>query len=358
MDKKRSLNREKITSATINRLLAHYNAFNVFELIQFAQNDGVRLPAETNAMTRKAIQHFIDKYNQEIKDAKRRVKVAVANEKRRITNESKKVNKQVVIDVKRERFNNFITQHIAVGGVIVNDNMEEFNRQWELFNDAMILKCKKLKGIPHAYVQFTVQKPFYDYSYLIEPDENGDIDEEDEKLYRFIVHFQTNGFNELIDIKEKKNGDIWMKDIMKHFTYDGYAGGNNIMNYVNFRLVVMISDDVPSERITQSFRDGEKHCVIMPLYELWKEYGDKAESVASKKRCYQIANKILKFEEIYPDGVPEDNMEEVAKVANRCIILKNTVSNESMRWNSKSTKYFHFTNTRKNHVEKKLYNYG
>jgi hypothetical protein len=44
-------------------------------------------------------------------------------------------------------------------------------------------------------------------------------------------------------------------------------------------------------------------------------------------------------------------MEEVAKVAKRCIIIHNIIGNEITRFNTKSTQYFHFTNTRKNHVD-------
>jgi len=324
MDKKRSINREKITSATINRLLEHYNAFNIFELIQFAQNDGVRLPAETNAMTRKTVQHFIDKYNQEIKDAKRRVKVAIGNEKRRLTIEAKKINKSVVIDVKHERFD--------------EDN------EYAIFNVQMMEKCKKLIGVPHAYLQFTVQNPDQ-YAFMFGVADNYT------DAQREIIGIKTDGIQVLISIQSKNKGDIWWKDIKEKYLMVAGSDSYDLLKLFDFRLVIMISDEVPSLRIQQSFRDGDKHCVLQPLHDLWFKYAENAESKASQKRCLQIAKQLYKLEEKYPNGVPEENMEEVALVAQRCIIMHDIIGNEITRYNSKSTKYFHFTNTRKNHVD-------
>jgi hypothetical protein len=120
----------------------------------------------------------------------------------------------------------------------------------------------------------------------------------------------------------------------------------------NFRFVLYKADIIPSQKIQQSFRDGISHCVIDPLYQLWFKMGENSESLSSKKRCFQIANKIKALEEVYPQGVPENKMEEVAKVANRCIIIHDIIGNEIMKFNPKSSKFFHFTNTRKNHIDK------
>lgn len=117
------------------------------------------------------------------------------------------------------------------------------------------------------------------------------------------------------------------------------------------RVVVLKADAIPSERIKQYYRDGVKHCVIEPLYTLWKQMEDNSESEASRKRCGQIARRIKSYETIYPDGVPEENMEEIAKVCHRCIIMHDIIGNEIIRYNKKSSKFFHFTNTRVNHID-------
>ena len=322
MDNKRRINREQITTATIRRLLAHYNAYNVFELIQFAQNEGVRLPAETNAMTRKAIQHFIDKYNKEIAYANRRIKVAIGNEKRRVTREKNKVKKSVVIDVKRD----------------VLDDMDN-----ELFDVQMMDKCQKLIGIPHAYLQFTCQHPER-FEFNIDNFINHDA-------YHWIINIRDNGIQELININAKDKGSIWWEDIKKKYLMFLGSDGYNILQLLDFRLVIMISDEVPAERIQQAFRDGDKHCVLQPLHDLWFNYAENSVSKASKLKCLQNAKRLYRLEEKYPNGVPEDEMEEVAQIAQRCIIMHDIVGNEKKRYNTKSTKYFHFTNTRKNHVD-------
>lgn len=121
--------------------------------------------------------------------------------------------------------------------------------------------------------------------------------------------------------------------------------------YSQYRFVLYKATEIPSAKIKQSFLDGAVHCVIDPLYQLWFKMGENSESPSSKKRCFQIANKIKALEEDYPTGVPEDKMEEVAKVANRCIIIHDIIGNEIMKFNPKSSKFFHFTNTRKNHID-------
>ena len=63
------------------------------------------------------------------------------------------------------------------------------------------------------------------------------------------------------------------------------------------RIVVLDTNVIPSIRIQQSFRDGDTHCVIEPLVNLWESMDERSESDASKKRCTQIANKIRKLED-------------------------------------------------------------
>lgn len=117
------------------------------------------------------------------------------------------------------------------------------------------------------------------------------------------------------------------------------------------RFVMLRASKVPAEIVRQKYRDGVKHCVLDPLYNIWKKMADVSETTASKKRCGQIARQIKKLEETYPTGVPQDNMEAVAKIAQRCIVIHDILGREITRYNSRSNKYFRFTNTRINHLE-------
>lgn len=118
------------------------------------------------------------------------------------------------------------------------------------------------------------------------------------------------------------------------------------------RFVILISDEIPIGRVLQRYLDGEKHCVLEPLAMLWRSMGENSESPASAKRCFQIARRLEAMTAIYMGGVPEGmDMEAVARVAHRCLVLHDILGNEIKRYNPKSNKYFYFTNTRINHLE-------
>lgn len=121
----------------------------------------------------------------------------------------------------------------------------------------------------------------------------------------------------------------------------------------NIVFTILRSEDIPPMNIQQKYRDGIKHCVLEPLYDLWTKMAENSESEASKKRCRQVANKIKYMaEKVYPDGVPAGlDMEVVAKVCHRCIVVYDMADNEIARYNMKSPKMFNFTNVRYNHLE-------
>lgn len=151
----------------------------------------------------------------------------------------------------------------------------------------------------------------------------------------------------LIEIKGRDAEAIYWNSIFPHLV----IGGVSDADIAGGRHVCLITNEIPSERIQQLFRDGITHCVISPLVNLWQSMADRSESDASRKRCGQIANKIQSLEERFPFGVPESDMEEVARIAQRCIVLHDVLGNETTRYNARSNKYFHFTNTRANHLD-------
>ena len=142
-----------------------------------------------------------------------------------------------------------------------------------------------------------------------------------------------------------------MKNLTEEGSDDNLLYENDVRKFHEFRLVITTDEILPSIQLKQSFLDGKVHCVIEPLYNLWFKMSENSVSKSSKQRCLQIANKIRKFEEIYPNGVPEQNMEDIAKVASRCIVLHDIIGHVICKYNSSSSKMFHFTNTRKNHID-------
>ena len=79
--------------------------------------------------------------------------------------------------------------------------------------------------------------------------------------------------------------------------------------------------------------------------------GENCDSDASKKRCFQVMRKIEGLRSRFATGVPEADMEEVAKVAQRKIVIKDLFGKSFAEYNVKSTKTFSWTNTRENHCD-------
>ena len=274
---------------------------------------------------------LLEQYNQDVKEHNKQVKKEKATKKKEAT-------KKIVAFI--EKYNK--PKNVIVDIKSINyDDVDEVKQ--EQIKEQIINGLKKLVGKPICYLQLT-------YTNYILSDVNGIIEKKQK-------HIRV---GELINITKKNATSIYWEDILPKISEEGYGsislletqqGDNYLVTFDSFRLVITTDDKIPSERIKQSFRDGEMHCVIEPLYNLWKKMSDNSENVSSKKRCLQMANKIKKLEEIYPNGVPEDKMEEVAKVASRCIVLHDIIGNIIHKFNESSSKMFHFTNTRKNHID-------
>ena len=264
---------------------------NILQLIKLAKDNGIDLGKRKDIQQKRAYEYFGNIENELIVERNKIKKVKKPPKQY--------VNKNIVID----------ETHKAL-----KEETEEL-----IFDNKIIKKCNELIGKSNCYIQLT-----------------------NKETNEIII-------SEMYNIIPKGAGSIWW-DIKIKYLMKG-SDGDYLLKKFDFRLVIMIADNVPSHKIRQSFRDGTNHCVIQPLYNLWSKYAENSESKASKKRCLQKANEIKELEEIYSLGVPEDKMEEVAKVAQRCIIIHDIIGNEIKRYNTKSSKYFHFTNTRKNHLE-------
>jgi hypothetical protein len=248
------------------------------------------------------------------REARRKQKQKEYNEKRKAKRkaerEAKKVN--AIVDIRTNKITDVDIFHIeVVEGISSN--------------------LKPLIGQTHAYIQAS---------------QNGTI----------VV-------SELIKITGKNELAIFWSDIWRYISvyvsgriyniFDSHWGGDYeaLDDNDNVRFVVLKADAIPAESIRQRFRDGAVHCVIEPLYMLWKKMEENSEKESSRKRCGQIARRIKALESVYPEGVPEDKMDEVAKMSHRCIIIHDIIGNEITRYNKNSSQFFHFTNTRVNHLD-------
>jgi hypothetical protein len=340
METKKLINRETMSNATLKRILQHNRVRNIFELVALAQSEGARLGRSEVDKQVKATQYYIDKYNDQILEARdaKKQKELIAKKKEK---EAKKKEKEKEKEMKKIKKN-------VIVDVLERQPLDE--EAFIEFGYKMSEKCKKLIGKKTAYLQFTCQNPEkYKWSSNKYSPYYAEISDDE---IDWLNTIRDDGIDVMFNIDQKNGGSIWWENICKKHLSFTDSQSINALRFMNFRLVIMIADEIPAKRIQQSFRDGlVDHCVIDKLVELWTKYAENAESKASKVRCFQIANKIKKLREKYEKGVPEDDMEEVAKVAKRCVIIHTIISNEIKRYNTKSTQYFHFTNTRKNHVD-------
>lgn len=106
-------------------------------------------------------------------------------------------------------------------------------------------------------------------------------------------------------------------------------------------------------KLIQNYLDGEnqKHCVIDPLLDMFTRYAENSESKDSKRKLNKIVSKLTEFRKIYKKGVPEDEMEKIAKTISRRIEIHDLFGGVIKVYNEKSTAKIHFTNTRKHHLD-------
>jgi hypothetical protein len=234
--------------------------------------------------------------------------------------EERRTNRNVVVDI----IQNAISDDDVFTVNVVNPLMNALNR---------------LVGQSHAYVQLSVNG---------ELQENGII-AIDRKAKDGATIYYDNIKNFIIKYVNGVLVNAFQHRIGADFLGDLEIRDLDPTDVV--RLVVIKADKIPSQRVVQKYLDGAVHCVIEPLYNLWKKMADKSESDSTKKRYMQIARKLKSYESEYATGVPESKMEEIAKACHRCIIIHDIIGNEVTRYNPKSSKDFHFSNTRINHLE-------
>lgn len=322
---------------------------NIKDLIKLAKGDGVDLGKRKDTQIKRAYEYFGEIENMRIEEENKKKKdKALAQSKKP---KKVKVNKNVIVDMVDVPFNSYISIDEEINGELIGTSYP--NPKYIEFGNKIIQNSSKLVGSSYFYIQLTLR------NHKVYEDGPGSWDDRIGEMVREFEIIKKNVvIHKCVNITGKDKYKIWYDDIRPLLFIGGdyNDSGSFLLNEdcLNFRLVIlpaMSNYDLPPKKIQQSYREGERHCVIEPLYLLWQKMADNSESPASKKRCQQIANKIKALEVEYADGVPEDDMEKVADVAKRCLIIHDIIGNETKRYNTKSTKYFHFTNTRKNHID-------
>lgn len=139
----------------------------------------------------------------------------------------------------------------------------------------------------------------------------------------------------------KKNGDRFIAE-------DSIA--DKIMKSDSIRLTVF--QPIVAKMKNQAFRDGVDHCVFQPIIKHFEGLVGEAKTDKTKWNRQAIVNKLYKLVKVYDAGIPEDQLEQVAKELDVGIVIHSLSQHVLMNLNVRpKNKVFHFINTRMNHVE-------
>ncbi len=122
-------------------------------------------------------------------------------------------------------------------------------------------------------------------------------------------------------------------------------------------LIVDTLNKLDAEKYKQSFLDGITHCFFTPIKEWAIDKKESSETKSTAKKYNAMINKINKYEEQYKEGIPEDNIQEIADRLQIKIEvdipspLDRKVNLLTIEPQKKPLKTFKFLNTRINHVD-------
>lgn len=102
----------------------------------------------------------------------------------------------------------------------------------------------------------------------------------------------------------------------------------------------------------QSFRTGDTHCILYPVQLHYEKLVAEAGTPKTKENRTSLLNKVISFLKKYKTGIPENEMESVAKALEVCFIIQDITYNELKRYNPKAKGHrFNYVNSRINHCD-------
>ena len=108
--------------------------------------------------------------------------------------------------------------------------------------------------------------------------------------------------------------------------------------------------------INQVFRIGITNCLLTPMKNRFIKKRDTAPSKTTKERYNALVNKVIRYEKKYEDGVPNEDLQELANNLKLTIEITNPLLIENTKTikpteGIKALNRFKFLNTRPNHVD-------
>ena len=184
-----------------------------------------------------------------------------------------------------------------------------------------------------------------------------DLGDDDE-----LTDLKQNEKSEIIDIPDKgfsswwKKWSIWLWIDSIIIIFDADLN-DKLQPSFQAQLVILTLDKVAGADYQQYFLDGITNCIFTPMLEWATMAHEAAKSKSAIGRYNKIKKDIVKYEEIYSEGIP---VEDFGEVCNKLqvgieIDLPTTLYNKTefinIRSQKKPLKVFKYINTRIDHVE-------
>jgi len=166
-----------------------------------------------------------------------------------------------------------------------------------------------------------------------------------------------NTFRLIISNKEDKeityyesNAD-YKRMFRSQFKVGGVYDGDNIFTTGDVMLFVKPSQ-IEARKFVQKFREGVEVCVFVPIKKKLMKIVEESGSDSTKKRNKQRLNAMIEMEKMYDGGVPEEEMEVVAKKCGLKVVLNDIIGDKMNCFNENGKLgCIKITNTRDNHVD-------
>jgi len=160
-------------------------------------------------------------------------------------------------------------------------------------------------------------------------------------------------FSVVLDIPAERFNNWWSDNF---FTFMEDSKTSKIDRYDPNQLKIVFTPNVElnENRAFQYFAEGVSNCMLKPIKEWAEELKNGAKSKQTKSRYNIILKDIIEFEKKYPNGIPENGIQEIADKLQVDISVEQPISRNQFivcKAQKKALRTFTFVNTRLNHLE-------
>jgi hypothetical protein len=280
-----------------------------------------RLREEQGRLNRRA--EAVRAKREAVREAERQRQLAEAMRQAQVREAERRVRRreQALIRRDRRRINVILTR--TIGEDIFNDIIEI----WKAVDRFGVLECIVRGTRPDESQIVGYQDPANDYG----------------PIYRQVPY----------EVKFEIFHTRQSKQFVRQFFVGNTTDGTFKID-TGDRVMVVAPTTLNAQRLNQLFRDGgvDFHCVFDNINKTLLEKHNETQSKDRKQRLKQRINKLQTMRDEFEKGVPENMMEEVAKVSGFKITIKHKLQRTLGVFNENGKQgHLIFTNTRPNHLE-------